>query len=189
MPARDKVALLATMVVLVAAPASDAAAAPSCAEGPQIVGDEYVGTPCDDTIRAPRSVTIVRGEGGDDVLYGGSGNDSLYGNLGADELIGGSGNDTLWGLASADVPLPGVDTLRGESGNDTFRARDGEPDLIFCGEGRRDRALIDFADAIADATPANPKGSCETVTRAAPKAKEDAPENARESPGEDRRES
>ena len=41
---------------------------------------------------------------------------------------------------------------------------------------------------IVDATPANPKGSCETVTRAAPKAKEDAPENARESPADDDRE-
>ena len=40
-----------------------------------------------------------------------------------------------------------------------------------------------------DATAANPKGSCETVTRAAPKAKEDAPENARESPSDDGRES
>ena len=58
-------------------------------------------------------------------------------NQGADEIVGGAGNDTLWALAFADVPLPGVDTLRGESGSDTFRTRDGEPDLIDCGEGRR----------------------------------------------------
>ena len=87
------------------------------------------------------------------------------------------------------MPLPGVDTLRGESGSDTFRTRDGEPDVIDCGAGKSDKALIDFVDVIVDATAANPKGSCETVTRAAPKAKEDAPENARESPADDRRES
>ena len=106
-----------------------------------------------------------------------------------DELIGGAGNDTLWALALADVPAPGVDTLRGESGSDTFRTRDGEPDVIFCGDGKKDRALIDFVDVVGDATPAAPKGSCETVTRAAPKAKEDKPENDRESPGDDKRES
>jgi hypothetical protein len=44
-------------------------------------------------------------------------------------------------------------------------------------------------DVIADATPAAPKGSCEEVTRAAPKAKEDKPENDRESPSDDARES
>ena len=132
---------------------------------------------------------LVSGGLGDDVLLGGSGNDSVYGNQGADELVGGAGNDALWALTLADVPLPGVDILRGESGSDTLRARDGEPDVIDCGDGRSDKALIDFVDVIGDATAANPKGSCETVTRAAPKAKEDAPENARESPSDDNRES
>ena len=69
------------------------------------------------------------------------------------------------------MPLPGVDTLHGEGGNDTFRTRDGEPDLIDCGTGPKDKALLDLVDVIVDATAANPKGSCETVTRAAPKAK------------------
>ena len=132
---------------------------------------------------------LVSGGRGDDALLGGDGNDALYGNLGADELIGGAGNDTLWALTLADVPLTGVDTVRGESGSDTFRTRDGEPDVIDCGAGKSDKALIDFVDVIVDATAANPKGSCETVTRAAPKAKEDAPENARESPPDDKRES
>jgi Ca2+-binding RTX toxin-like protein len=132
---------------------------------------------------------LVSGGRGDDALVGGSGNDAVYGNQGVDELIGGVGNDTLWGLTLADVPLPGVDTLRGESGSDTFRSRDGEPDVIDCGTGSKDRALIDFVDVIVDATAVNTKGSCETVSRAAPRAKEDAPENARESPTDDGRES
>ena len=85
------------------------------------------------------------------------------------------------------MPLPGVDTLHGEDGNDTFHTRDGEPDRIDCGNGK-DSALLDFVDVIVDATPANPKGSCETVKRAAPKANEDAPENKRESPEDDREE-
>jgi hypothetical protein len=151
--------------------------------------DRVHGGPDVDRVFGDDGRDLVSGGRGADVLVAGSGNDAVYGNEGADEAVGGAGNDTLWGLTLADVPLPGVDTLRGESGSDTFRTRDGEPDQIDCGEGRKDRALVDFVDVIVDATPANPKGSCETVTRAAPKAKEDAPENSRESPSEDSRES
>ena len=86
------------------------------------------------------------------------------------------------------MALPGVDTLHGEDGNDTFFTRDGEPDIIDCGTGTKDNASLDSVDVIMDATPADPKGSCETVTRAAPKAKQDAQENSRESPEEDKKE-
>lgn len=111
------------MLILAAWPATGAAA-PSCAEGPQIVGNSYYGTPCDDTIRAPRSVTTVYGEGGDDTLYGqrgndtlygGSGNDRLYGGVGDDELHGGPGDDRLSGGFGADSALDG------EEGNDFVR--------------------------------------------------------------------
>ncbi len=97
--------------------ASPASATPSCAEGPQTVGDTIFGTPCADTIRAPRSVTTVYGEGGDDVLYGQRGNDFLYGGEGADRLYGGVGDDQLRGG-------PGDDRLSGGFGADS--ALDGE---------------------------------------------------------------
>ncbi len=127
MPSRRKLsfarlALLAGLVLAVAAPS--ATAVPTCAEGPQTVGDTIVGTPCDDTIRAPRGVTTVNGEGGNDTLYGqrgndrlngGEGNDRLYGGIGDDQLRGGGGDDRLSGGFGADSALDG------EAGNDFVR--------------------------------------------------------------------
>ena len=76
------------------------------------------------------------------------------------------------------------DTLHGEAGDDRFHTRDGEVDTIDCGAGQ-DVALLDGVDVIADATAENPNGSCEKVVRRAPRAGEDAPENATQSPAED----
>ncbi len=95
---------------------SSSTAAPSCAEGPQTVGTTIIGTPCADTIRMPRNVTTVLGEGGDDVLYGQRGNDSLFGGEGNDRLYGGVGDDRLRGG-------PGDDRLSGGFGADSL---DGE---------------------------------------------------------------
>jgi len=109
---------------VLAAPGSPASAAPSCGEPPETVGDTIIGTPCDDTIRAPRSVTTVNGEGGNDVLYGGrgndrlnggEGNDRLYGGIGDDQVRGGNGDDLLSGGFGADSALDG------EGGNDHVR--------------------------------------------------------------------
>ena len=100
-----------------------ASAAPSCAEGPQTVGDTIVGTPCDDTIHAPRGITAVFGEGGNDSLYGGRGNDSLYGGEGDDRLYGGIGDDHPRGGPGNDLLSGGfgADSLDGEAGNDFVR--------------------------------------------------------------------
>jgi Ca2+-binding RTX toxin-like protein len=100
-----------------------AGAAPSCAEGPQTVGSEILGTPCADTIRAPRNITTVRGEGGDDVLFGQRGNDSLFGGEGADRLYGGIGDDRLRGGPGGDLLSGGfgADSLDGEAGDDLAR--------------------------------------------------------------------
>jgi Ca2+-binding RTX toxin-like protein len=51
------------------------------------------------------------------------------------------------------------DVLHGGPGNDTFKTRDGERDVIDCGPGV-DTALIDFKDVLA-----NP-AECEVVNRA-----------------------
>ena len=55
---------------------------------------------------------------------------------------------------------------------------------MVCGPGK-DVANLDGVDAIADATASNPKGSCETVRRAAPKKGQDATENKTEGPPQD----
>jgi Ca2+-binding RTX toxin-like protein len=112
--------LLATAAGL-AAPVSSAA--PSCAEGPQTEGSTIYGTPCDDTIRAPRGVTAVFGEGGNDTLYGQRGNDELNGGEGSDRLYGGIGDDRLRGGPGGDHLSGGfgADSLDGEAGNDFAR--------------------------------------------------------------------
>jgi Ca2+-binding RTX toxin-like protein len=130
----------------------------------------------------------LSGGRGDDTLFGDSGNDKLFANQGVDVLYGGDGGDDLWALAGADVALPGADSLIGGAGNDSFHARDGEPDVVTCGPGK-DTAQLDFVDVIADARPGTPKGTCETVQRAKPKAGQDNPENKTELPGPDAQES
>jgi Ca2+-binding RTX toxin-like protein len=138
-------ALLA--VAACAAFAAPARAAPSCAEGPQIVGSTYYGTPCNDTIRAPRNVTTVYGEDGDDTLYGqrgndflfgGPGNDRLYGGIGDDQLRGGPGNDRLSGGFGADSALDGEegdDFVRGDATIDRILNTGGGTDTLSYATG------------------------------------------------------
>jgi hypothetical protein len=55
-----------------------------------------------------------------------------------------------WALSRFDVTAigdPDGDELSGGNGRDRFRVRDGELDLVHCGEGR-DRVLADQFDAV-----------------------------------------
>jgi Ca2+-binding RTX toxin-like protein len=66
----------------------------------------------------------LTGNGGDDVLIGGSANDTLNGGSGKDELIGNTGDDLVQGQGSTGDTLDGGDgndTLNGGSGNDLIR--------------------------------------------------------------------
>jgi hypothetical protein len=135
------------LLVALALGAPLAVAAPSCEEGPQIVGSEYIGTPCADTIRMPRSVTVAHGGGGNDVIYGqrgndrlfgGEGNDRLYGGIGDDQLRGGPGNDLLSGGFGADSALDGEagdDFVRGDATIDNIRNTGGGTDTLSYGTG------------------------------------------------------
>jgi Ca2+-binding RTX toxin-like protein len=129
-----------------------AAAAPSCAEGPETVGATIVGTPCADTIRLPPGVTTVFGEGGDDVLYGQRGNDSLFGGEGADRLYGGVGDDRLRGGPGDDRLAGGFggDSLDGEGGNDVARG-DATVDSIADSGGGSD--TLSFATGVTPGFP------------------------------------
>lgn len=138
-------------LLLLAALPGAATAAPSCEEGPQIVGNAIIGTPCADTIGPPpRSVGQVFGEGGDDIifggrgndrLFGGDGNDRLYGGIGDDQLRGGNGDDRLSGGFGADSALDG------EAGNDVVRGDATIDDIQNTGGG---------ADTLSYATGATP---------------------------------
>ena len=121
------------MLLLAAFLAGPASAAPSCAEGPQQVGETIYGTPCADTIHTPRGVTAVYGEGGDDTIYGGRGNQSLYGGPGNDRLYGGIGDDHLRGGPGDDLLSGGfgADSLDGEEGSDYVR---GDATIDYLGD-------------------------------------------------------
>jgi len=140
-------ALLLVIASLVVTPAS-ASGAPSCEEGPQTSGNTIVGTPCADTIRAPRGVTTVRGEGGDDTLYGQRGNETLLGGEGGDRLYGGIGDDELLGGAGGDRLSGGfgADFLDGEEGGD-FARGDATIDAIADSGAGADADTLSYATA------------------------------------------
>lgn len=147
---RRNPSLLAASIAALAlsiAGAAPAGAAPTCEEGPQTEGSTIVGTPCADTIRAPRGITVVNGEGGDDTMYGqrgndrlngGEGNDRLYGGIGDDQLRGGNGNDRLSGGFGADSALDGEagdDFVRGDATIDSIQNTGGGTDTLSYATG------------------------------------------------------
>lgn len=139
-------------LALLAATASPASAAPSCAEGPQTVGETILGTPCDDTIHAPRGVTAVYGEGGNDTLFGGRGNDTLYGGEGNDRLYGGVGDDHPRGGPGNDVLSGGfgADSLDGEAGDDFVR---GDATIDAIGDSGGGTDTLSFATGVTPGFP------------------------------------
>jgi Ca2+-binding RTX toxin-like protein len=101
----------------------------------------------------PRIVDAMWGEGGDDTLRGRRGFDGLEGGAGQDALYGGPGDDALYGNWYG-APPQGVspetkpDELYGGDGDDLIYVYDrndalGEPDIISCGAGDHDWAVID----------------------------------------------
>lgn len=85
-----------------------------------------------------KGATSIYGEGGNDVIVGGSSTDYLDGGTGADVLRGGPGADQLFGG-------PGLDDFFGEGGNDDLDAIDRKGETIDCGPGR-DLAQLDLVD-------------------------------------------
>ncbi len=147
--------------------------------------DRVYGGSGNDTSNGENGHDLMAGGTGDDTQHGGNGNDRIFANLGQDTSYGDAGNDDLWALARGDVRGAGVDqvgdTLDGGAGDDRFHTRDGEVDRVTCGDGN-DTALLDNVDVITDATAENPKGSCETVVRHAPRSKDSASEDQQQSP-------
>lgn len=162
------VLILVLLAAAFAAPApalgAEAAAAPSCAEGPTTVGDTLLGTPCPDRIVAPPGVARVLGGGGDDTIVaapitaadapcpsgcplgvgsqtyeGGPGDDIVFGERGNDILRGGEGNDQLFGGIGDDLLQGGLgnDRLAGGFGADSIDGQTG--DDYVRGDGTIDR--------------------------------------------------
>jgi Ca2+-binding RTX toxin-like protein len=155
--------LAGALMTMAALGASPAAAGPSCAEGPQIVGSTYFGTPCDDTIHATAGVSVVDAGPGDDTILpapiasatpfpgeqwlgvgsqtfeGGPGNDLVFGERGNDTLRGGEGDDRLYGGIGDDLVRGGLgqDQLAGGHGFDSIDGDAG--DDYVRGDGTIDR--------------------------------------------------
>lgn len=91
---------------------------------------------------------ILTGTAGPDTLSGLGAGDTLSGRGGADKLLGGPGGDKLTGG-------PAADKLLGGAGNDHIRARDGAADVVNCGPGSSDVAVVDSSDRVT--------ASCERV--------------------------
>jgi Ca2+-binding RTX toxin-like protein len=145
------VSTIAAALLLGALPHAEGAPA-TCAKGPQTEGDTIVGTPCDDTIHAPRGITAVFGNGGDDTLFGGRGNDSLYGGEGDDRLYGGVGDDHVRGGPGNDLLSGGfgADSLDGEAGDDFVRG-DATIDTILNSGGGND--TLSYATGVTPGFP------------------------------------
>ncbi|HXQ89599.1 MAG TPA: polysaccharide deacetylase family protein [Solirubrobacterales bacterium] len=113
----------------------------------------------------------LRGTAGPDKLSGLGGADTLKGRGGSDKLLGGRGGDRLIGG-------PGADRLRGGPGDDRIQARDDAADVVNCGPGLSDLAVVDASDRVT--------ASCERVEGPAvldqPPAPQPAPEAARVNP-------
>jgi Ca2+-binding RTX toxin-like protein len=65
--------------------------------------ENITGSPLRDVIEGDSYANLLRGQDGDDDLFGGYGNDTLEGGAGYDHLYGQSGRDTLIGGTSSDV--------------------------------------------------------------------------------------
>jgi Ca2+-binding RTX toxin-like protein len=146
--------MLVAAVAILTAASPAAGISPSCAEGPRAVDGMIVGTPCDDTIHAPRGITAVFGEGGNDTLFGGRGNESLFGGEGDDRLYGGIGDDRLRGGFGDDLLSGGfgADSLDGEAGSD-FDRGDATIDRIGDSGPPTDDDTLSFATGVTPGFP------------------------------------
>jgi Ca2+-binding RTX toxin-like protein len=84
---------------------------------------------------------------GDDIRFdvermvAGDGDDVLVGNDRDNRLEGGAGDDSISGLV-------GTDHLYGRGGNDEIQAQDGSADVVNCGPGDADHAIVDLQDSV-----------------------------------------
>lgn len=105
---------------------------------------EIMGTDRGEDLKGDDGNETLFGMGGDDKVEGKDGNDALYGGTGSDEVKGGEGDDLIFGI-DINSNLLGrneIDKLKGEDGRDTFVL--GSADGVFYqGDGISGYALIE----------------------------------------------
>ena len=130
-----KVVVLGAMFVVLSAGTALAATLVGTA------GDDNIsGSGVSDQIFTLEDNDTVDGMGGNEI-YGNENNDNLIGAEGSDTVYGNTGNDAV-DLASFDIPGDRDKGYGGKS-NDTIGARDGNFDIVNCGEGGSDVAFFD----------------------------------------------
>ena len=151
-----------------------------------LAGDDLIFPgPDNDTVIGGDGVDQVDAFHGDDVIYGGPGSDNRangsFGLLGAedsDTVYGGDGSDLI-DAAIYDSPMmnaePTVDRSYGGRGNDTILAKDGNKDIIDCGEtnNRKDRDIAHFdagLDTVKNCEVKNPEEISPTSAKAGSEA-------------------
>jgi Ca2+-binding RTX toxin-like protein len=116
--------------------------------------DSLTGTDRRDFIYARAGNDTASAGNGSDFVFGGRGDDTLSGDDSRDFLFGGPGKDTLQGGGGPDSAWAGrgADTLEGGAGNDALHAAadDGQVDVVDCGPGDFDRAVIRAGDVAID---------------------------------------
>jgi trimeric autotransporter adhesin len=90
-----------------------------------------------DTLIGGSGNDVLYGDGGNDLLQGDSDNDNLQGGTGNDTLLGGAGDDTLYGQG-------GVDSLVGGAGFDTYMVNPGD-DLLWIRADGDDKVQLGFS--------------------------------------------
>ena len=90
---------------------------------------------------------FVRGEGGNDVIFGSAHDDTIIGGNGKDQIFGDDGDDLLVGNSGSDSLFGGggQDTVFGVKGSDELHGDDGDDSLV----GGRGNDIV-FGDAGAD---------------------------------------
>ncbi|MEP6443453.1 MAG: calcium-binding protein [Hyphomicrobiales bacterium] len=99
------------------------------ARGGEATGDVFTNF---ENLTGSRSTDVLRGDVGENEIFGFDGNDRIEGREGNDVLIGGSGNDLLLGGSGNDrlIASSGDNRLNGQSGNDTLIGGTGADRLL-----------------------------------------------------------
>ena len=124
---------------------------------------ETSGNAKNNVIYGTQGTDTLSGGGGDDRIYGRGARDRIHGDSGGDRLFGNPGPDEVYGDDGFDPKMFGDD------GDDYINAADERGgDLVDCGRGDDDRALIDrfrpdFRIATAAALNEDEVRNCEVI--------------------------
>ncbi|MDP8947478.1 MAG: hypothetical protein M3N09_05175 [Actinomycetota bacterium] len=158
---RRIILLVAATALALSLAASVALAQPYGDSGPGVTktcGAHCEGTSYPDSLTGTSAANHIEGLGGNesatfgDLIRGRGGNDVLYGNRGGDRIVGGTGADVIFGGQGEDILVGGAgrDHINGGTGGDIIRVRDGYKDIVNCEGGSDTTTNRDSFDVFHD---------------------------------------